>query len=78
MNQLIQKILDTGKTEALKSSDALQKAAAELGFGAAEVAAAMDDFDGFPLSDDDLIEISAGTMPKPPKETPFLLIPNPL
>ena len=60
MKELIKKLIEEGKTEALNSLEEFKKAAAELGYTEEQVEEALEDFDGFPLDDDDLDEITGG------------------
>ena len=60
MKELIKKLIDAGKPEALNSLEELKKAAGELGYTEEQVEDALEDFDGFPLDDEDLEEIAGG------------------
>ncbi len=60
MKELIKKIIDAGKGNALDSLDDFKEAASGLGFSEEQVEKALDGFDGFPLDDDDLAEIAGG------------------
>ena len=60
MKELIKKLIDAGKPEALNSLEELKKAAGELGYTEEQVEEALEDFDGFPLDDEDLEEITGG------------------
>ncbi|MCR1842627.1 hypothetical protein [Murimonas intestini] len=60
MKELIQKLKETNRLEALDSLESLQKAAGELGFTEEDVMKFMEDFKGFPLDDDDVEEITGG------------------
>ena len=66
MKELIKKLIDAGKPEALNSLEELKKAAGELGYTEQQVEDTLEDFDGFPLDDEDLEEIAGGTLAKPP------------
>ena len=65
MKELIQKLKETNRLEALDSLESLQKAAGELGFTEEDVMKFMEDFKGFPLDDDDVEEIT-GEIGAPP------------
>ncbi|MEQ8176171.1 MAG: hypothetical protein ABRQ26_14015 [Syntrophomonadaceae bacterium] len=60
MKEMVKRIIAHAGTGALISAQAFEKAAAELGYGKEEIAAAMKDFDGFPLDDDDLLDVVGG------------------
>ena len=60
MKELIKKIIDAGKPEALKSLEELRRAAVSLGFTEEQVEEALEDFDDFPLDEDYLEEITGG------------------
>ena len=60
MKEILKKLIDAGKMEALNSLEEFKKAAAELGYSEEQVEDALEDFDGFPLDDDDLEEITGG------------------
>ncbi|MCR4787435.1 MAG: hypothetical protein K5888_02510 [Lachnospiraceae bacterium] len=60
MKELIKKLIDAGKQDALNSLDELKKVAKELGFSEEQVKEALEGFSGFPLDDDDLEEITGG------------------
>jgi hypothetical protein len=60
VKEMVQKIIKHAGTGALISAQAFEKAAAELGYGKEEIVAAMQDFDGFPLDDDDLLDVVGG------------------
>lgn len=60
MKELLKKLMEAGKKDAFNSLDELVSAAKEIGYTEEEVNAVMDDFDGFPLDDDDLDEITGG------------------
>lgn len=60
MKELIKKLMDAGKPEALNSLEELKKAAEELGYTEEQVEEALEGFDGFPLDDEDLEEIAGG------------------
>ncbi|MDO4332258.1 MAG: hypothetical protein Q4C58_06165 [Eubacteriales bacterium] len=67
MRELMKKLMEAGKADALNSLDEFMEAAKELGYTQEQVEEALDDFDGFPLDDDDLDEIVGGmTMHKAP------------
>ncbi|MCR4787436.1 MAG: hypothetical protein K5888_02515 [Lachnospiraceae bacterium] len=66
MKELIKKLIDAGKQDALNSLDELKKAAKELGFSEEQVKEALEGFSGFPLDDDDLEEITGGSSVKIP------------
>lgn len=60
MREMVKKIIAHAGSGALISARAFEKAAAELGYGKEEIAAAIRDFDGFPLDDDDLLDVVGG------------------
>ncbi len=60
MNEILKKLIDAGRKDALDSLDDLMKAAKELGYSEKEIEGALDGFDGFPIDDDDLAEITGG------------------
>jgi len=60
MKEMMQKIIDKVGTKALISANAFEKAAAELGYSKEEIMAAVQEFDGFPLDDDDLMDVVGG------------------
>ncbi|MCR5402907.1 MAG: hypothetical protein K6E91_03700 [Butyrivibrio sp.] len=60
MKEILKKLLDAGKKDALNSLEEMTEAAKELGYSEDEVEKALDDFDGFPIDDDDLLEITGG------------------
>lgn len=60
MKEMVKKIVKHAGTGALISAQAFEKAAAELGYNKEQIAAAMQDFDGFPLDDDDLLDVVGG------------------
>ena len=62
MKELIKKLIDAGKTAALNSLEEFKKAAGELGYSEEQVEEALEDFDGFPLDDEDLDEITGGAV----------------
>lgn len=60
MKELMKALLDAGKKDAFESLESLAAAAKELGYTEEQVSEALEDFDGFPLDDDDLAEIAGG------------------
>ncbi len=60
MKEILKKLIDAGKKDALDSLEDLTNAAKELGYSDKEIDEALDGFDGFPLDDDDLVEITGG------------------
>ncbi len=60
MSEMLKKIYEKVGAKALDSEKAFREAAAELGYNAEEIEAAVRDFDGFPLDDDDLNDIVGG------------------
>ncbi len=60
MKDLIKKIIEANRLDALDSLESLQEVAEELGITKEEVDEFLEDFDGFPLSDDELDEITGG------------------
>ncbi|MCR4655222.1 MAG: hypothetical protein K5770_03215 [Lachnospiraceae bacterium] len=65
MKEIIKKLVEAGRAEALNSLEDFKKAAAELGYTEEQVEEALEDFDGFPLDDDDLDEITGGAANNP-------------
>lgn len=65
MKEIIKKLVEAGRAEALNSLEDFKKAAAELGYTEEQVEEALEDFDGFPLDDDDLDEITGGATNNP-------------
>lgn len=65
MKELIQKLKETNRLDALDSLESLRKAAGELGFNEEEVMDFMEDFKGFPLDDDDMEDIIGGITAPP-------------
>ena len=61
MIELVQKLLDAGRQDALVSVDTLKKAAAELGYSEAEIEKQLKDLGGLPINEDDLKEVSGGS-----------------
>lgn len=60
MKELMKKLMEAGKKDAFCSLDELKEAAKELGYTQEQIDEALDGFDGFPLDDDDLDEITGG------------------
>ena len=60
MKEILKKIIEAGKKDALNSLEEMTKAANERGYSKDEVEKALEDFDGFPIDDDDLQEIVGG------------------
>ncbi len=60
MKELILKLKEANRMDALDSVDALKEAARELGVSEEEVERLLEDFEGFPLDDDELEEIVGG------------------
>ena len=60
MNELIKALLAAGREDALESLAKFTEAAKSLGYTEDEVNEALDGFDGFPLDDDDLGDITGG------------------
>ncbi len=60
MNELIPKMLEAGKKEALKSPEAFKAAAKELGYTDAQIEGALGKSEGFPLYKEVLDEIAGG------------------
>lgn len=60
MKDLIKKLKEANRLDALDSLEALKKVAAELGITQEEVDEFLENFDGFPLDDDELDEIIGG------------------
>ncbi len=60
MKEMMKKIIDRVGTKALISAQAFEEAAAQLGYSKAEIAAVVQEFDGFPLDDDDLMDVVGG------------------
>ncbi len=60
MKEILKKIVDAGRKDALNSLEELTDAAKDMGYSEDEVEKALEDFDGFPIDDDDLAEIVGG------------------
>lgn len=60
MKELMKKLMDAGRKDAFNSLDELVAAATELGYTEEQINDLLDEFDGFPLDDDDLEEITGG------------------
>ena len=60
MKELLKKLMEAGKQDALDSLEALTQAAKEIGYTQEQIDEALDGFIGFPLDDDDLEEIAGG------------------
>lgn len=60
MKELMKKLMDAGKKDAFNSLDELVAAATEIGYTKEQIALLLDEFDGFPLDDDDMEEITGG------------------
>lgn len=60
MKEMIKALLDAGKKDAFDSIASFTAAAKELGYADEEISKAVEDFDGFPLDDDDLDEVVGG------------------
>lgn len=60
MKELMKKLMEAGRQDALNSLEELTAAAKELGYSEQEIQKALEDFDGFPLDDEDLEEIAGG------------------
>lgn len=60
MKELMKKLMEAGKKDAFGSLDELIEAAKELGYTEEQIDEALDGFEGFPLDDDDLNEITGG------------------
>ncbi len=60
MKELIKKLMEANRMDALDSVDAVKQAAAELGVSEDEVEEFLEGFEGFPLDDDELNEIVGG------------------
>ena len=60
MNELVKKLMEAGKQEALKSEETLRAAAKELGASDAEIDACIKALGGFPLDDGALEQASGG------------------
>ncbi len=58
MKEVIKELLKQNKFEALDSEESLRKAAKELGYSEQEINEALENFEGFPIDDDDLAEIA--------------------
>ncbi|MCR5773458.1 MAG: hypothetical protein K6G42_00095 [Lachnospiraceae bacterium] len=61
MKEIIKKLIDAGKTDALNSLEEFRKAATEMGYTGEQIEEALEGFGGFPLDDDDLEEIAGGS-----------------
>lgn len=60
MKDILKKVFAHAGADALVSARAFEEAALGLGCSPEEIAAAVRDFDGFPLDDDDLADIAGG------------------
>lgn len=70
MKELMKKLMEAGKKDAFGSLDELIEAAKELGYTEEQIDEALDGFDGFPLDDDDLDEITGGMISVRPRKIP--------
>ena len=61
MKELIKKLIEAGRKDALNSLDELKEAAKQLGCTEQEIEKALEDLDGFPLDEDALEDITGGT-----------------
>lgn len=66
MKEILKKLLDNDRTDALESIESFKNVAREFGYSDEEIMSALDSFDGFPLDDDDMEEIGGGFLPVPP------------
>ena len=60
MKEIFKKLIDSGKSDALDSLENMTNAAKELGYSEEEIDEALEGFEGFPLDEDDLLEIIGG------------------
>ena len=60
MKEIFKKLIDTGKRDVLDSLEDMTVAAKELGYTEKEIEEALEGFEGFPLDEDDLLEIIGG------------------
>ena len=60
MKEILRKLIEGGKKDALNSLEEMTAAAKELGYSEDEVEKALEDFNGFPIDDEDLMEITGG------------------
>ncbi|MBQ7615296.1 MAG: hypothetical protein IJU77_09635 [Butyrivibrio sp.] len=60
MKEIFKKLIDSGKSDALDSLENMTNAAKELGYSEEEIDEALEGFEGFPLDEDDLLEITGG------------------
>lgn len=60
MNELVKKLMEAGKQEALNSEETLRAAAKELGASDAEIDACIEELGGFPLDDSALEQVGGG------------------
>ncbi len=60
MKEIFKKLIDAGKRDALDSLEDMTVAAKELGYTEKEIEEALEGFEGFPLDEDDLLEIIGG------------------
>ena len=69
MKELFKKLMEEGKKDAIKSRESLIEAAKELGYTKEQIDELLEDFNGFPIDDDDLEEIAGGIVQyhTPPK-----------
>ncbi len=60
MKELFKKLIEAGRKDALESLEKLTEAAKEIGYTQEQIDEALEGFVGFPLDDDDLMEITGG------------------
>lgn len=60
MKELLKKLKENNRLDALESEETLQKAAAELGYTKEQIDTMLSELDGFPINDDMLDKITGG------------------
>lgn len=60
MNELVKKLIESGKQDALESKESALAAAIEIGYSEEDARKMLGSFDGFPLDDDDLCDVDGG------------------
>jgi hypothetical protein len=62
MKALIREIIEQGGKDLVFTEAGIRQAAKKLGYSDTELDALFQDFDGFPLDDDDLADIAGGML----------------
>jgi hypothetical protein len=75
LKDLLQKIMENGGNDLDFTEEGITKAALEKGISAEEIAEALDNFDGFPLDEDDLENITGGISSIPARANSALFSP---